>query len=285
MGNLYRALTRNQNLLPVDQNIQKSLDEKRKQENLNKFLDILQSTRKGIENTYDQGIVRGKNQPTTETWDTLPEQGPQNKVSTSQLIGPKTQQEANAPPPQPEIPMDEGVSVDVLGDYSSSPGQVADVNRKANRQLADYLYGTIATPNEDVSSEQKQLGANMLSQIIKGEQPSPKPKKEIKSYSTTSDLYEIDSDGNATLIREGRSNKSPQDLWKKRGEGIRGGKKYATLENIETGDIREVELGDKGGTGGSGEGTGQSDYNYSNLYSNVQEGKKVIDKLKKTKLE
>jgi len=181
--------------------------------------------------------------------------------------------------------MDEGVSVDVLGDYSSSPGQVADVNRKANRQLADYLYKMATMPDEDVSSEQKQSGTNMLSQIIKGEQPSPKPKKEIKSYSTTSDLYEIDSDGNATLIREGRSNKSPQDLWKKRGEGIRGGKKYATLENIETGDIREVELGDKGGTGGSGEGTGQSDYNYSNLYSNVQEGKKVIDKLKKTKLE
>ena len=219
MGQLYQSLTRNQNLLPVVQNIQKSLDEKRKQENLNKFLDILQSTRKGIENTYDQGIVRGKNQPTTETWDTLPEQGPQNKVSTSQLIGPKTQQEANAPPPQPEIPMDVGVSVDVLGDYSSTPGQIADVNRKANRQLADYLF-KMATM-EDVSSEQKQSGTNMLSQIIKGEQP---PEKE---YSTLG--------ANQEMIERDPSTGEVKSVYKNESKGT--GKKENIYERIETFNI------------------------------------------------
>ena len=157
MGELYRSLTRNANLIPTAMNIGKFLDEKRKQENLAQFLKMLQGTRRDVENVYDEGIVRGKNQLSTETW--------QSPVKTSDLIGPKTQQEAMKPP---EIAMDEGVEVDVLGDYSSSPNQINEANRKANRKLADYLYGTIGL--EGVEPEKIQAGANILSQIIRGEQ-------------------------------------------------------------------------------------------------------------------
>lgn len=204
MGNLYKSLVRNQNLIPTVQNIQKYLDEKRKQENLKNFLDLLQNTRSGIENTYDEGIIKGVNKPTTETW-----QSP-NKVSTSQLIETKTENETMAPP---EIPTDEGVEVDVLGDYSSTPGQIADVNKKANRKLADYLYGTLQL--EDVSPEQKQTGANILSQIIKGEQP---PEREIGTFNPKDDVVD-----------------------KKTGEIIRPGREEETKNKVSAKDFKVID--------------------------------------------
>ena len=191
MGELYKSLTRNMNLLPVANAIGDYVKKKRQQEKMQEFLNLLQGTKRGMGNLYDDNpsdYHKGKQpQPTPSPMgmnipDLNFEEDKQIPVNTtrrnslaSQLFD--TGQMENAPgtgdTKQPsslteKVPERFGTQEQPETDYEVDYGEA---NKDANRMLTDYMMKMLKFQGDDIPPEMKQQGLAMLQQLMKGEQP------------------------------------------------------------------------------------------------------------------
>lgn len=294
MGSIAKALSRAGYLRPVVDSLNELIQRRKYEQGLQQLAEMLSGSENRIEDIYtgtkEEKTVTPTGRTTYPALGQLvgqdPVQRPETLLSSLANTQPKPLMRLNPVTKNYEEEKVVGVPETITETKQIPRYTPQEQNKLAGQEINSFLRRLITS--QDIPMERGQVGLSALQQLANTYQPQ---KKNLKGINRTDDVY--DDYGNLIKKGEPRETKGQNiSKYETDAEGrdvIRtiGGQNYRRLITY---DANGNKIGEKDERiPGSGEGkttvnVNTNDYNYSHLYSNLQEGIKQTKILKDTKL-